>query len=99
MANAHLITTVDFSRYHDVEYTFINSLHEAGLIQITVVNETPYIPDTELQKLERMIHLHHDLEINIAGIEAITHLLERMEQMQENVRGLKNRLRLYEDEH
>jgi chaperone modulatory protein CbpM len=45
-----------------------------------------------------MIHLHHDLEINIAGIEAITHLLERVEQMQENVRGLRNRLRLYEDE-
>ena len=98
MANTHLIATVDFCRYHDVEYTFINSLHEAGLVQITVVNEKPYIPDTELQKLERMIHLHHDLEINIAGIEAITHLLDRVELMQENLRGLKNRLRLYEED-
>ena len=98
MTNTHLIATVDYCRFHDVEYTFINSLHEAGLVQITVVNETPYIPETELQKLERMIHLHHDLEINIAGIEAITHLLERVELMQENLRGLKNRLRLYEED-
>jgi len=98
MANTHLIATVDFCRYHGVEYTFINALHEAGLVQITIVNETPYIPETELQKLEHMIHLHHDLEINIAGIEAITHLLERVEQMQENLRELKNRLRLYEEE-
>ena len=67
-------------------------------MQVTTVNEAAFIPETELQKLERMIHLHHDLEINVAGIEAITHLLERVEQMQENVRGLRNRLRLYEDE-
>jgi hypothetical protein len=98
MANAHLIATVDFCRYHDVEYTFITSLQEAGLVEITIVNETPYIPETELQKLERMIHLHHDLEINIAGIEAITHLLERIEQMQENMQGLRNRLRIYEED-
>jgi chaperone modulatory protein CbpM len=67
-------------------------------VEITIVNETPYIPETELQKLERMIHLHHDLEINIAGIEAITHLLERVEQMQENMQGLRNRLRIYEED-
>ena len=81
-----------------MEYTFITSLQEAGLVEITIVNETPYIAETELQKLERMIHLHHDLEINIAGIEAITHLLERVEQMQENMIGLRNRLRIYEED-
>jgi len=98
MATGNLIATTDFCVNYNIEYTFINSLQEAGLVQIKTVNETTYIPETELQKLERMIHLHHDLEINIAGIEAITHLLERVEQMQENVRGLRNRLRLYEDE-
>ncbi|WP_179412914.1 chaperone modulator CbpM [Mucilaginibacter sp. E4BP6] len=98
MATENLIAANDFCVYYDVEYTFINSLQEAGLVQITTVNETTYIPETELQKLERMIHLHHDLQINVAGIEAITHLLDRVEQMQQNVLGLRNRLRLYEDE-
>jgi chaperone modulatory protein CbpM len=98
MATESLIATNDFCVYYNVEYTFINSLQEAGLVQITTVNQTTYIPETELQKLERMIHLHHDLEINIAGIEAITHLLDRVEQMQENMRGLKNRLRIYEQD-
>jgi len=98
MATENLIAANDFCVYYNVEYTFINSLQEAGLVQITTINQTTYIPETELQKLERMIHLHHDLEINIAGIEAITHLLDRVEQMQENMRGLKNRLRIYEQE-
>ncbi len=98
MTKEHLIATSDFCVYYNVERTFITSLQEAGLVQITVMNEATYIPETELQKLEKMIHLHHDLEINIAGIEAITHLLDRVEQMQANLRSLKNRLRLYEED-
>jgi len=97
MTTEHLITTTDFCTYYNVERTFITSLQDAGLVQVTIINETTYIPETELQKLEKMIHLHHDLEINIAGIEAITHLLDRVEQMQEDMRQLRNRLRLYED--
>lgn len=97
MTTKNLIPASDFCVYYNIEYTFINSLQEAGLVKITTVNETTYIPQTELQKLEKIIHLHHDLEINIAGIEAITHLLERVEEMQENMRGLRNRLRRYEE--
>lgn len=98
MATEGLIAANDFCVYYNVEYTFIDSLQEAGLVQITTVNKATYIPETQLQKLERIIHLHHDLEINIAGIEAITHLLDRVEQMQENIRSLKNRLRIYEQD-
>jgi chaperone modulatory protein CbpM len=98
MTTENLIAANDFCVYYDVEYTFISSLHDAGLVQVNTVNQTTYIPETELQKLEKMIHLHHDLEINIAGIEAITHLLARVEQMQEDMQGLKNRLRTYESE-
>jgi hypothetical protein len=98
MAKATLITTNDFCVLHDVEHTFISSLNEAGLIDIQVVEKTEYIPETELQKLEKMVRLHHELEINIAGIEAITHLLQRVEHIQEEMRILRNRLRRYEQD-
>lgn len=88
----NLIATTDICTYHEVEYTFINSLSEAGLVKLKVVNKTTYLPGSELQKLERMIRLHNELEINVAGIEAITHLLERVEQMQEEMRRLRNRV-------
>ncbi|UOE46326.1 chaperone modulator CbpM [Mucilaginibacter sp. SMC90] len=96
MKTAELIAANDFCVYHNVEYTFITSLHEAGLVEITIINETTFIPQTELQKLEKLISLH-ELDINIAGIEAISHLLERIEKLQEDMKYLKNRLRLYED--
>jgi chaperone modulatory protein CbpM len=88
----NLIATTDICTYHEVEYTFISSLSEAGLVELKVVNKATFIPESELQKLERMIRLHNELEINVAGIEAITHLLERVEQMQDEMRRLRNRM-------
>lgn len=88
----NLIATTEICTYHNVEYTFINSLGEAGLVDLKVVKKNTYIPETELQKLEKMIRMHHELEINVAGIEAIIHLLDRVEQMQEELRVLRNRV-------
>jgi hypothetical protein len=95
MKTVELIAANDFCVYHNVEYTFITSLHEAGLVEVTIINETVFIPQTELQKVERLINLHQ-LDINIAGIEAISHLLSRVEKLQEELRYLNNRLSLYE---
>jgi hypothetical protein len=97
MTTATLIPTRDFCTWHQVEYTFISSLREAGLVEITIVDQAEYIPATQLQKLEKMVRMHHELEINIAGIEAITHLLDRLETIQDEMRIVKNRLRRYEE--
>lgn len=96
MKAKHLIKATDFCVYHQLEHSFITDLQEAGLVQITIVDNSPFIPDTELHKLERMIRLHDELDINVAGIEAITHLLQRIEDIQEEMRVLKNSLKAYE---
>jgi chaperone modulatory protein CbpM len=96
MENEHYISAQEFCGYHEVEYTFIRSLNEAGLLQITTVNQITVIPQSELPRLERMIRLHQELEINVAGIGAISHLLDRVAAMQDDIRQLRNRLSLYE---
>jgi chaperone modulatory protein CbpM len=97
MSTKHLITATDFCVYHHLEHSFITDLQEAGLVEIKIVNNTTYIPDSELDKLERMIRLHNELEINVAGIEAITNLLERIKDIQEEMRLLRNDLKAYKD--
>ena len=47
------------------------------------------------QELERYTHLYYDLSINIAGIDAIHHMLERIELLQQEVRSLRNELEFY----
>ncbi|HVW98766.1 MAG TPA: chaperone modulator CbpM [Mucilaginibacter sp.] len=89
----NLIAATEICTHHDVEYSFINSLGEAGLLQLKVVKKNTYVPEAELHRLEKMIRMHHELDINIAGIEAIFHLLEKIEMMQEEMRMLRNQRR------
>ncbi|WP_158825397.1 chaperone modulator CbpM [Mucilaginibacter lacusdianchii] len=96
MATDNLTEANEFCSYHQVEYTFVQTLADAGLVEITVLNQTSYIPGHQLPELERMIRLHQDLDINVAGIEAITHLLQRLHNTQQELLTLKNRLRIYE---
>ncbi len=96
MTTEQLIAASDLCGYYHIEYTFITNLSQAGLVEIAKVNDTDYVPETELKKLEQIISLHHELDINLEGIEAITHLLEKIAGMQLEMQALKNRLRLYE---
>ena len=93
-----LISTTDFCTWHEVEQTFVRSLGDAGLIEITVIDKGEFIPETELQRLEKMVRLHQELDINLAGIEANTHLLDSVENLHQVMRMMKYRLRLYEED-
>lgn len=90
MERDDLIPAEDFCLYHNIEYSFITSLEDSGLITVTSVEQSTFIPSDELQKLEKFVRLHYDLDINVEGIETISHLLEKIEEMQREILQLKN---------
>jgi chaperone modulatory protein CbpM len=92
-----LISADEFCTLHNIEFSFMRNLQEFGMIEMISRQEVSYIPENQLEKLERILRLHQDLEINMEGIDAITHLLQRISRMQTEIIMLKNRLRLYED--
>ena len=96
MTTENLITVSEFCVYHNIEYTFIDRLQEAGLIEVRVIDQTTWIPIDEIQKLERLTRLHTQLEINEPGVAVIDHLLNKLESMQHEMAFLKARLHLYE---
>ena len=85
-----------FCRQHGVEISFISSLHDFGLIEIMKIQEAECIPLAQLVVAEKFVRLHDELHINLEGIDVVTHLLQRVKDMQDEIWGLKNRLRLYE---
>jgi hypothetical protein len=96
MQTESLIAADIFCANHNIEISFITSLQETGLIEITTINDTWFIDSTQLQQLEKIIHFYYELDINLEGIETITHLLKRVTSMQDEIISLRNRLRLYE---
>ena len=97
MKKENLVPVVDIYRYYKAEPEFINSLKEYELIEITTIEETEFIHFEQLQRLEKLVHLHYDLEINLEGIDVINHLLQRIESMQNEMVALKNQLQMFKE--
>lgn len=96
MQEQNLIAANEFCIHHQIEMHFIQNLTMYGIIETVVMNEEIFIPSGQLSQLERMTRLHHDLNINMEGLDVIEHLLEKIEVTQIELRDLKNRLHFYE---
>ena len=92
MENEKYISIDNLAGYYEIEVSFFQSLGEMGLVSIRTVENKPCVERDCLSDLERMIRLHYDLEINMAGLDAISHLLVKVRELQSEVNRLKNRL-------
>jgi chaperone modulatory protein CbpM len=98
MQTAEMISASEFCIHHNIELSFIHSLKEYGLIEIVNTEEKIFLPADQLYRLEKLVRLHYEMDINLEGIETITYLLERIRDMQQQIIMLTNRLKIYEDE-
>lgn len=89
---AQLITITQYCTISNIEPEFILSLEDSGIISLTIIDTEKYIHEEQLSELEKYMHLHYDLHINIEGIDAIRHLLGKVENMQQEINELKFRL-------
>jgi len=96
MQREQLIQVDTFCEFHNIEFSFISSLHEFGLIEITQQEEKYFIPESNLEWVEKLIRLHNDLHINLEGVEVVTFLLDRLKLQKDEITLLKNRLQFYE---
>ncbi|MGB8704481.1 MAG: chaperone modulator CbpM [Gillisia sp.] len=91
-----LIPTEEICTRYKVEYTFIRSLSESGLLETVIIEKKDYVPSDRISDFERFRRLHYELDINLEGLEAINHLLDQVKKLQKKNRQLSNRLNLYE---
>jgi hypothetical protein len=96
MNSKNLIQIKQFCTYHEIENTFITELNNYGLVEIIIQEEDEYLQREQLPEIEKMIRMHYDLKINLEGIDAIYHLLNKIEVLQQNLTATQNKLRLFE---
>ena len=97
MENDEIIRVELICSSYDIESAFIDSLLDFGLIEIQEVDQARFLERARVSDLEKMIHLHYDLNINLEGIDTINHLLNKMQELQDELNQMRNRLRFYED--
>ncbi len=91
-----IISIETFCSYYKVERTFVENLESYGLISISYVENEQYLLKEELAELEKFSRLYYELEINVPGIDALKHMLEKIKELQQEAELLRARLRIYE---
>jgi chaperone modulatory protein CbpM len=96
MSDEEMIPLETFCTYYDVERSFIETLESYGLVSISSREEQRFILMEEVVELEKFSRLYYDLNINVPGIDALKHLLEKLKELQQETENLRARLRIYE---
>jgi len=96
MSDEDIIPLETICSYYQVELSFIETLESHGLISISYQENQRFILREEMVDLEKYSRMYYDLNINVPGIDALEHLLEKIKLLQQEAEGLKARLHLYE---
>ena len=90
-----LIIVSEYCHKCQIEPSFIDLLQEEGLIEVHIEGGEHYLLVSQLPEVERYSRMYYDLSINMEGIDAIHHLLERMESMRKEINSLQSQLLVY----
>lgn len=96
MSGREFIRIEQLCRQYQLEMQFFSTLEDYELIEVVRVESAPCIDMDELRRLEQMVRMHKELEINLEGIQAILNLLEKVESLQDELARVRSRLSLYE---
>lgn len=97
METNHLILVKEFCIHHKIELSFIDGLHDLGLIEVVSRDDRKYLDQNQLKEVEKLMRLHYDLEINMEGIDVVSHLLKRISNLEHELRQAQNKLRLFSE--
>ncbi len=89
METENLISIHSICSHYQVEVEFVDSLSDYELIEIVKVEEEQFLHKEQLGDFERLMRLHYDLEINLAGIDVIAQLLQKINRLEAELKNLK----------
>lgn len=98
MEQVEYILVTDFCQHHHLEISFIHSLRERGMVEVGQREEGEFLHMDAMNHLEKLVRLHQDLNIHPDDLDVVADLLDRLDELQEEVDKAKARLRFFEQQ-
>jgi hypothetical protein len=93
---AHFIPVRILCAHYELEVSFFYNLGEVGLLEVETIASEPHIHEDSLRDLEKIIRMRRDLDLEPGSIAVVFHLLQKIDDLNEELEAVKSRLRLYE---
>ncbi len=91
-----LLKITEYCVHYNIEQSFITDLEESGIINLTLVGPDKFIHEDQFNELDRYVHFYYDLNINMEGIDALKHMLSRINELHEKIGKLEHKLKFHE---
>ena len=86
------ISREELVKIYDIDIAFFDELVEYGLLNVETEDHISYLMYDDLPELEKFANWYYDLEINLPGLEIIHTMLQKMQELEERNRQLRNKL-------
>jgi len=81
------LTLVELADRCGCQVELAERLFRLGLIDpVLILPESPLFEETQLFRLKRALRLKHDLGLNVDAVALVVELLERIEELEEEIR-------------
>lgn len=98
MESKDFIPVINLCTHYEVAISFFDELHDVGLIKIVAIEQKPCLHCDHLNRVERIIRLYKELNVNIEGIDVIFNLLGRIKVLEAELQTTQNKLLNFEEE-
>jgi hypothetical protein len=89
------IAVKQFCKHYNVPSSFIDSLSNFEIIELVEVENTKNLHTSDIQRIEKMIRLHYDLNVNFEGLDIINNLTSQIVLLQNEIINLKKQIDFY----
>ena len=93
MLNNEFVPAELFCNTYNINVAVVKSWQKIGLVELVELDEKSYIPHDQLRKMEQLLRLHFDLDIQLEDVDVVFNLIEKVKELQnENMilKGLLN---------
>jgi protein-disulfide isomerase-like protein with CxxC motif len=96
MQTENFILVNHYCEHTQTPLDFIYALQEFGFIEIKHIENKVYVEPNDLVEIERIRRLQHDLGINLEGVDALNHMIQKVNRLENELRIIRERLKIYE---
>ncbi len=89
------ISVQQFCIHYNIPESFVDSLSNFDLIRIVIIDKTNHIQIEEINRIERLMRMHYELNVNFEGLDVINNLINQVNSLHEDIEKLKNKIDFY----
>lgn len=94
----YIIRIKEYCSLYNIDLNFITELENVKLIKLSAIDDDLWIDESQFKKVEQYTRWYYDLSINMEGIDVIDNLLSKIEEMQDEIRHLREKIKLIEND-